>query len=371
MTRTDFDVAILGGGLAGLSLSILLAQQGLHVAVFEQKTYPFHRVCGEYVAMESWDFLQRLGLNLAKQRLPRITRLQVTTPTQSLESPLAPGGFGISRYQLDWQLAAAAREAGVQLYTGTRVQSITTSKTVHTSAGVFRARLLCGAFGKHSNLDTQLRPEQLPPQTGEPTFVGIKYHLNTRFPKDLIALHNFAGGYCGISTIEAERVCCCYLVSQETLTKAGGVAALEDQILSQNPYLASIFAHATFCWDKPQAIAQVYFSPRRPLPGAFPLGDAAGLIPPLCGNGMSMAFRSADLLAPLVCGVLSGTQTESEALQRYAHLWQNTFGQRMMTGRFLQKHFGHLWPINSLLNLLRPVPRLRAALIARTHGAPF
>ena len=59
-----YDIAIVGGGLAGLSLSILLARKGFRICLFEKESYPFHKVCGEYISMESWDFLVGLGFGL-------------------------------------------------------------------------------------------------------------------------------------------------------------------------------------------------------------------------------------------------------------------------------------------------------------------
>ncbi|HZZ75876.1 MAG TPA: FAD-dependent oxidoreductase, partial [Puia sp.] len=54
-TDRKYDVAIVGGGLAGLSLAILLARESYRVCLFEKEAYPFHKVCGEYISMESWD----------------------------------------------------------------------------------------------------------------------------------------------------------------------------------------------------------------------------------------------------------------------------------------------------------------------------
>ena len=54
----QFDAIIIGGGLAGLSLAIQLAQLKRSVLLLEKNKYPFHRVCGEYISMESWDFLE-------------------------------------------------------------------------------------------------------------------------------------------------------------------------------------------------------------------------------------------------------------------------------------------------------------------------
>src|SRR5438128_1658559 len=71
----DFQIAIIGGGLAGLSLSILLAKSGYKVVLFEKEKYPFHKVCGEYISNESRDFIKTLGLDLDAMDLPEIKKL--------------------------------------------------------------------------------------------------------------------------------------------------------------------------------------------------------------------------------------------------------------------------------------------------------
>ena len=63
-TDRKYDVAIVGGGLAGLSFPFNLPEKGSRVCLFEKEKYPFHKVCGEYISMESWGFLTGLGLPL-------------------------------------------------------------------------------------------------------------------------------------------------------------------------------------------------------------------------------------------------------------------------------------------------------------------
>lgn len=185
----------------------------------------------------------------------------------------------------------------------------------------------------------------------------------------MIALHNFPGGYCGISQIEEERVCCCYLVRQETLEAAGGIAELEATYLAQNPYLASIWARAERLWERPQAISQVHFAPRSLIENqVVMLGDAAGLIPPLCGNGMSMAFESSALLAPLLDHYLRGHRSRQELEQAYARTWRQHFAVRLQTGQLLQHGFGRAGAVQALLTGLNWLPGLRQPLIGLTHA---
>ncbi|MEO6582675.1 MAG: FAD-dependent monooxygenase, partial [Ferruginibacter sp.] len=109
-----YDTAIIGGGLGGLTLSIQLVRAGLTVILLEKEQYPFNKVCGEYISMESWDFLISLGLPLKAMQLPRINQLKITSPSgNTLHTTLGLGGFGISRYTIDNELKNIAVASGV------------------------------------------------------------------------------------------------------------------------------------------------------------------------------------------------------------------------------------------------------------------
>ena len=115
---TLYDCAIIGGGLAGLTLAIQLAKVEKKVILFEKEVYPFHKVCGEYIAMESWNFLERLGVPLREMNLPLITNLKISSPKgKVIEHVLNPGGFGISRFSLDKILFDLAQKSGVEIRT--------------------------------------------------------------------------------------------------------------------------------------------------------------------------------------------------------------------------------------------------------------
>src|SRR5882762_10377817 len=151
-----YDIAIVGGGLAGLSLSILLARKGWLVALFEKESYPFHKVCGEYISMESWDFLLGLGLPLENWELPKINQLYITAPNgESIAASLPLGGFGISRHKLDAALAVIAKQESVELFENTKVHDIQFeggNHRIETSAGLFTATVACACYGKKANL---------------------------------------------------------------------------------------------------------------------------------------------------------------------------------------------------------------------------
>jgi flavin-dependent dehydrogenase len=371
-----YQVALIGGGLAGLSLSITLAQKGYRVIVFEKETYPLHRVCGEYVSMESYPFLERLGLSL--QAFPRIHTLSVTAPNgYTLTQPLRPGGFGISRYTLDALLAERAVAAGVTLRTGTPVTAVTFDGqwfAIETAGEATRALAAVGSFGKRSNLDVRMqRPFVQRVNRRQDNYIGVKYHIRTDLPPGQIALHNFKDGYCGVSAVENGVHCLCYLTTAANLKESqGSIRAMEERVLWANPHLREIFAKAHFEWDKPQTIAQVSFAPKAPVEGHLLMtGDAAGLISPLCGNGMSMAFRAGQLAESVLTPFLEGYLSRQEMEDRYRLAWNMQFSTRLRTGRLIQSLFGKPGTTNLFLKVLTPFPILTKGIIRKTHGNAF
>jgi flavin-dependent dehydrogenase len=372
------DLAIAGGGLAGLSLAIQASNAGLKVALFEKETYPFHRVCGEYISMESYPFLESLGLNLGEMQLPRIKKLRISAPNgKQIENKLPLGGFGISRQLLDYRLSIIAKECGVRIYENTRVNDVRFDShhfNIETTAGNFTATAAAGTFGKRSNLDIKWkRPFTLEKPNALNNYIGVKYHVETNFPYDTIALHNFENGYCGISAVEEGRYCLCYLTTADNLKKNNNaIKELEKNVLFQNPHLKHIFTTARFERPEPVTISQISFEKKSLLEDhVLMIGDAAGMITPLCGNGMSMAMHGSKIAASLLIPFLQGHMNRDEMEQKYAQLWNSHFASRLRTGRMIQSLFGKPAVTNIFLSAMKPFPGLIQKLIRQTHGEPF
>jgi flavin-dependent dehydrogenase len=385
LSSNQYDIIIAGGGLAGLTLSIQLAKAGYTVAVFEKDTYPFHKVCGEYISLESWNFLEELGLPLSDWSLPVIRRLLISAPNgESIEQELPLGGFGISRYKIDAALAGIARDNGVVLYESTKVTDIVFERSqfhIHTPIGIFECKMACGTFGKRSNLDVKWRrPFILRNATRLNNYIGVKYHVEVgfaeeqaHFPADLIALHNFKNGYCGISKIEDNRYCLCYLTTAENLRISGNsIPEMEKTILQQNPFLKKVFAATQAVFSQPLTISQVSFDKKSQVEDHILLiGDAAGMVTPLSGNGMSMAFHGSKIAFRCIDSFLRGQVARHEMEQDYIDQWGRQFGRRLWMGRLLQRWFGSNFRTNLLLHSLKPFPKLISFLIRQTHGQPF
>ena len=119
--------------------------------------------------------------------------------------------------------------------------------------------------------------------------------MHSKYPKDEIALHNFKNGYCGISAIEDDKYCVCYLTVADNLSKNNNsIEQMQENVLYKNPALKKIFTESEFLYDAPLTISQISFDKKTQTENhILMLGDAAGMITPLCGNGMSMAMHSA------------------------------------------------------------------------------
>ena len=214
-TKDEYDIAIIGGGLAGLAASIQLAKAGYSVLVFEKEIYPFHKVCGEYISFESWNFLKELGLDLEQLNLPVIDTLVLTAPNgKAFTARLPLGGFGISRYKLDSLLADIAKRNGVHLAEATRVDTVSFRNNFELNfrSSKISSKICCAAYGKRSNLDIKWKRHFLTAVNKRlDNYVGVKYHIKTNWNKNVIGLHNFENGYCGISKIEGDVYCLCYM----------------------------------------------------------------------------------------------------------------------------------------------------------------
>jgi len=376
--ETSYDCAIIGGGLAGLSLAIQLCNAGFKVILFEKEQYPFHKVCGEYISMESWDHLQSLGLPLPEMDLPRINKLLVSSPNgNQLTQTLDLGGFGISRYTLDFALKKIAEERGVTVMDNCKVENVIFNNDqfqINSSKGKYLSRVCCGCFGKRSNLDIGWkRPfvNRLPNKLNH--FIGIKYHVKADMPADLIALHNFENGYCGMSKIENDTYCLCYLSNAANLKNSHqSIEEMEKNILSANPFLADIFKHVTKIYTAPLTISQISFQTKSQVEDhVLMIGDAAGMITPLCGNGMSMALHASKIASKHITRFLNNKTNRSALEKNYEMEWRKTFSARLRMGRTIQRFFGKTWITNLFVRVLKRMPAITKMLIRQTHGKSF
>jgi flavin-dependent dehydrogenase len=275
-------------------------------------------------------------------------------------------------------LATEAKKLGVYLIENCKVNDVTeineNSYLVHSNFETIEAKIVIGSYGKRSNLDIKLNRDFIQNKAkGLDNYIGIKYHVKANLPKDVIELHNFKNGYCGISKIEEEKYCLCYLTTAQNLKDHNGnIKKMEESILHKNPFLKTYFTSFESFYEEPLAISQINFSNKTQHEnGILMLGDAAGLITPLCGNGMSMAMKASKILSELLPQYFEHEINKKQLTTKYVFQWKQNFSTRLWVGRKIQAVFGNDNMTNLLINVIKPMPFLVNKLVSLTHGKSF
>lgn len=368
------DVIIVGGGLAGLTSALHLLRAGLRVTVIERNAFPKHKVCGEYISNEVLPYLQWLGADPAVLQPARIERVCLSTVSgKRIEAALPLGGFGISRYTLDHFLMQRVLAAGGTLLEDTVDDIAFKDDTflVSTAGGEsLSARFVIGAYGKRAALDQQMDRDF---SAQKSPWLAVKCHYTGDFPNGLVALHNFMGGYCGVSKVENNIINICYLVSYDTFKKYKNIDAHREAVLYENPHLKTIFERSTPLFERPLSISQVSFAEKRKVDRHILMtGDTAGLIHPLCGNGMAMAIHSAKIASEQLLSFFSGNISSRDELERkYTRAWNGEFGKRMTAGKLLSAVFRKQQLAAGAMKGLVLLPGLLPVIIRQTHGKPL
>ena len=381
MSDSLYDVAIAGGGPAGCSAAIHLAQRGARVVLCEAHAYPHDKVCGEFLSPECSVLLARLGLasvSVTLGAVPIGTASLMTSDGVTWETQFPAPAWGLSRRTLDAALAARAAAEGVEVRSGTSVIGVSGQLGAAFSLrlrsrgqdGSLHARAVIAAHGKRSSLDRVLDRRFL--LRREP-YLALKAHFRGPRLPGRIELNVFPGGYCGLSETENLTANLGLLVRESVFQAAGGSGpAAIDHFMSwlrtQNPRLDDWLGRSTRLDERWLSIAQVPFSPKEAVVGDVLLaGDAAGVIAPLAGDGIAMALRSGGLAASLVLLYFDGKLTAAELRQNYAARWAREFGPRLRLGRVLQPLLMQQHAASAAFRLFRIVPGIGRALVHATR----
>ena len=254
------DVTIIGGGLAGLTSAIHLSKSGLKVILIEKNEYPKHKVCGEYISNEVLPYFKGLEIEISELKPSIISKLEFSTAKgKTIYGDLPLGGFGISRFELDYYLSKKAILNNCQIIQDTviDIQFIDDEFIIHTANNLeIQSRIVLGAFGKRSNIDQKMNRNFFLKNS---PWLAVKAHYSGDFPNDLVGLHNFKGGYCGVSKVENNRINICYLTDYETFKLYKNIEEFQLNVIYKNPHLKAIFENCKLIFEKPLTISQISF----------------------------------------------------------------------------------------------------------------
>ena len=286
------DLLVAGGGPAGLVTAVHAARAGLQVVVVEHRRGPIDKACGEGLMPHSLAHLDRLGVDLAGHPYRNFYGIRYLDGRRTAEARFTGGpGRGVRRTVLHDALSKAVADAGVQVVHG-EVGEVTQDAT-SVSAGGFRARYLAAADGLHSPIRRGLG---LAAPESQRRRWGIRRHVQIAPWSDCVEVHWGRDTEAYITPVSDDSVGVAILKS----TKGGF-----EEHLRQFPALMDRLHGWPHGQDR--AAGPLRQKVRHRTAGRVLLvGDAAGYVDALTGEGMGLAFGAAELLVD--CIVTDGTQ---------------------------------------------------------------
>ena len=389
MRRLRTEVLVVGGGPAGAAAAAELARRGRDVIVAEAAPGPRDRVCGEFLSAESRPLLERLGLveELRRRQPAAITHARFTAPGGAEAifplpaSGSADGGpVGIRRRALDEALLRRAEQVGAVVLRGVRFRAPRRGRgdavcgaTMEAAGSALEveARILVGADGRASRVACSLGLDA--PAAG-PGRCAVKAHFRRApgcGPDGTVEVHLFHGGYVGIAPVEDG------LVNVSAVIDAGLARQLRGGALgvllgasSRSPAARERLSRMAPA-SRPQSLYPLERRRTAMAGDGFLLaGDAAAVVPPFTGDGITAAIRSGILAAETAEGALARDDCSQAVLGGYARARRNALEPAARAGRALERLMYRPALAAPVLALLGSMPGMARALVRATRVSP-
>ncbi|MDB6129575.1 MAG: putative electron transfer oxidoreductase [Verrucomicrobiales bacterium] len=315
-SASQAGITIIGGGLAGLSLGILLRQAQIPVLVHEAGCYPRNKVCGEFISGAGQSLINQIGiLPRLKGKAMEVKTVAIFSATDCLQSSTLPvPALAISRLDLDFQMALQFQDLQGELKTGSRFTG------QRGNPGIVFA--------------TGRRPQTY---SGEFRYFGLKAHFSELELASDLELHFGHEGYVGLLRLPGGMVNVCGLFrARDALpdlsqTWKERLSGKKGSPLSRRMASAKE-VDSSFC--SVAALGVGTFFPQFN-PSEFSVGDSMLMIPPFTGNGMSIAFETAALALPHLVNYLKSGNWENARLNLY-NSYRSLLNSRMRAAYAVQ-----------------------------------
>jgi len=359
-SSNSHDVIIAGGGPAGSSAAIHLANQGVKVLLIEQKKFPRAKLCGEFISPECRHHFCRLGVEAEITDSNPATLNETVFYSRSGRRVRAPSDWfderncalGLSRAEMDHQLLQKAKSVGVEVIEEASVADLLVEARrvsgvrlkVNGRPEEKHAPVTIDATGRTRalvrKLNSQLRPSNPPVKN---RLVAFKVHLNnTGVASGTCEIYSYRGGYGGLSSIENGLSNLCFIAAAEDVRRcASNPETVVREIVVKNRRAAYTLANATICSEWLSVSLESFGRQTLvPFSGLLAVGDAAAFIDPFTGSGMLMAFESGELAATVILSHLEGLKSGAafaSLAQDYRRGYKRRFGSRLRISALLRR----------------------------------
>lgn len=369
-----YDSIVIGAGPGGSTAALALARAGLKVAIFDGDSFPRNKLCGEFLSGEGVATLAAFGLEnrLAAAGAIPIRKVVVSAPSgRRYEGPAPDGAMSLSRFRLDALMIDEVRSSGAEAFIGEPIVTVNGDLAgqfaVTSGRRTLSARSVICAAGRNSRIVDQLRSKRAKPKGDQ--LVAFKSYYTGDLPDDRVELHSFRGGYCGLQRVEDNRINACWISRASSLREAGGKPShMVEHTFRQNANLRGRIESMTSCTDNVLAVSNLDLQPKTPVAAdTLMVGDSAGMIAPMCGDGMSMAIRAGLLASRLIEAYIGGQISRTELLDRYEVGWKRTFLRRLWIGALLHRGMERTAACEAGIQICRLFPAVAHWLTANTR----
>jgi menaquinone-9 beta-reductase len=379
------DAVIVGGGPAGSTLAIILANAGRQVVLIEKSREAQHKVCGEFLSPESLPLLRQIGIHPEQLGAQTIHSVRVAARDVLAEVSLPAPALSLTRRVLDEALLQRAQQAGVCLLRGYTAESLSLQPSGGTPA-LWRLQITNNA---HASISIQtpdaflatgkhdLRGWTRDVRGTQSSLVALKMYFTLAPAQQSnlvghVEIIVYPGGYAGLQLVEEGGANLCALVTRKKLQSLGGRwDNLLDHMRRHSAHLAQRLSGARPMLERPLAASSIPYGycADEPMdePSPWRLGDQAAVIPSFSGDGMSIATYTAHRAAQFYLEGSRPAAFHRELRRRFQrHLYFTTLLSRMVIATPSLAQVVRLRP--SILSSIFVATRLAEAPIrAATH----
>lgn len=352
------DVVIVGAAPAGSIAALILARAGHRVALLDRAAFPRTKVCGNCINPSAWHIWDRLGLRKSYEALPHQELAGFTLHSENrliFEQTFQPphrGPRAVARDVLDDWLRREAQNSGAEFFPETTVTGIDSKNgTVQTTCGEFSGQLIFGADGRNSPVARQANLMPSPRRCHR-----VAWQASIPAPPELddhVHMHLFEEGYFGICRYNSTHaVISMVLDSRHTQHPLELVRRTFPRLEEQS-------------WLRMNPITR---APARTGSGCvWLLGDAARVVEPFTGEGITFALSTGVLAAEsAIQGFIQ--KDPATALKHYAQAHRQLYRRRAWVNTLVR------WSLTTpshavrVLRKIKPSPALVSFLSNRVHA---